>query len=251
MSLGMQDLLLVPKTTAAAAVWAAPDHQRGSKQRSHTETFPLAGAGCAWSFRVKEPQTCTHLSQGSVWGASVSGSSAAQVPEQQAGPSCTSLRGGCGVCASQAGRSCVFCYLASGSAPSPSQEPDSTRSLERWRLRDQDMVSLPYSLLLSARGDCPGSGDLSPCPYRPDSCNFPPRSFALFECFQPDSKLMLVPRCRALSYWGITLQLVASGGSLPLLVIFRYQSDVPLCFTCPLASSAPVEIQTCIILISG
>ena len=131
------------------------------------------------------------------------------------------------MCASQAGRSCVFCYLASGSAPSPSLEPDSTRSRERWRLRDQDMVSLPYSLLLSARGDCPGSGNLSPCPYRPDSRNFPPRSFALFECFQPDSKLMLVPRRRALSYWGITLQLIASGVSLPLWVIFRYQSDVP------------------------
>ena len=38
---------------------------------------------------------------------------------------------------------------------------------------------------------------------------------------------MLVPSRRALSYWGITFQRVVSGGSLPLLLIFGYQSDVP------------------------
>ena len=93
--------------------------------------------------------------------------------------------------------------------------------------------------LVSTRGGCPVSGDLSPCPYRPDSRNFPLQSFALFECFQPDSKLMLVPIRRALSYWGITLQSVASGGSLPLLFLFRYQSDVPTLLYLPTGIFCP------------
>ena len=38
---------------------------------------------------------------------------------------------------------------------------------------------------------------------------------------------MLVPRCRALSYWGITFQPVASGSFLPLFFIFYSKSDVP------------------------
>ena len=119
--------------------------------------------------------------------------------------------------------------LLAGEAPSPSWELGATRSQASLLVVQGPRPGFSAALFLALhQGWLSWVWGLKPLTLTPRFLQFLPSDPLLFlSAFYHTSEIMLVLRRRALLYWDISFQWVTSGSTLPLLFIFRYQSDFP------------------------